>query len=120
ITPAGVVTTIGGLAYYVGSADGTGSAARFYSPQGLAVNAVGTLYVADTNNNTIRVGVDGALFMVEATGSPIPSYQWQVSTNGGGTWVDLTEAGPYSGTRTAVLAITRPSAGLSGFQYRSL
>lgn len=54
ITPAGVVSTLAGLAYSTGSADGTGSAARFYSPEGLVVDASGNLYVADTNNSTIR------------------------------------------------------------------
>ena len=32
----------------VGSADGTGSAARFYSPNGVAVDSSGNVYVADT------------------------------------------------------------------------
>ena len=48
ITPAGVVTTLAGSAGSSGSADGTGSAARFYYPSGVAVDSAGNVYVADT------------------------------------------------------------------------
>lgn len=51
---AGMVTTLAGSAGEYGSADGTGSAARFASPQGVAVDASGNVYVADTINCTIR------------------------------------------------------------------
>jgi hypothetical protein len=54
ITPAGVVTTPLGSAGNSGSADGTGSAARLNNPRGVAFDASGILYIADTNNNTIR------------------------------------------------------------------
>jgi sugar lactone lactonase YvrE len=54
ITPAGAVITLAGLAGRNGSADGTGSTARFSSPQGVAVDAAGNIYVADTANHTIR------------------------------------------------------------------
>ena len=54
VTPAGVVTTLAGLAGSSGSADGTGSAARFYGPSGVAVDSAGNVYVADTGNYTIR------------------------------------------------------------------
>jgi MBG domain/MBG domain (YGX type)/Immunoglobulin I-set domain/Immunoglobulin domain/NHL repeat/Linear amide C-N hydrolases, choloylglycine hydrolase family len=54
VTSIGVVTTLAGSPGVVGSADGTGSAARFQGPQGLAVDSGGNLYVADTNNRTIR------------------------------------------------------------------
>ena len=54
VTPAGVVTTIAGLTGIIGSTDATGSAARFKSPWGVAVDAAGNLFVADTNNYTIR------------------------------------------------------------------
>ena len=54
VTPAGVVTTVAGLAVTSGSADGTGSVARFNNPYGIAVDNAGNLYVGDANNNTIR------------------------------------------------------------------
>src|SRR5437763_1961312 len=37
-----------------GSADGTGSAAQFYYPEGVATDSSGNVYVADTFNATIR------------------------------------------------------------------
>ncbi len=54
ITPAGIVGIVAGVVGASGAADGTGSAARFYGPQGLAVDGSANLYVADTNNDTIR------------------------------------------------------------------
>lgn len=56
ITPAGVVTTLAGPSTLLfGTTDGTGSAARFHNPRGVAVSSSGTVYVADTENNTIRM-----------------------------------------------------------------
>lgn len=60
ITPAGVVTTLAGLAGIRGSADGTGSVARFTSPNGVAVDVVGNVYVGDSINSTIRSGLKAA------------------------------------------------------------
>ncbi len=54
ITPAGVVTTFAGMAGSTGSANGTGSAARFNGPVAVAIDSVGNIFVADTNNHTIR------------------------------------------------------------------
>lgn len=54
VTPAGVVTTLAGAAGSPGSADGTGTAARFNQPRGVAVAAGGDLWVADTGNNLLR------------------------------------------------------------------
>lgn len=54
ITPSGDVTTFAGVAKAPGSADGTGTAARFLGPQGIAVDSANNLYVTDTGNHTIR------------------------------------------------------------------
>ncbi len=54
ITSAGVVSTLAGTAGNSGFADGTGSAAQFSTPTGVAVDANGTVYVADTGNHLIR------------------------------------------------------------------
>jgi sugar lactone lactonase YvrE len=54
ITPAGVVTTIAGTAGTAGSADGTGAAATFSTPSGIAIDTAGNLYVTDAENGTIR------------------------------------------------------------------
>lgn len=54
ITAAGEVTTLAGTVGVAGSADGVGTAARFNAPQGLALDGLGNLYVADAGNHTIR------------------------------------------------------------------
>ena len=48
------VTTLAGLAGGGGSADGLGGAARFYFPQGIAVDNWHNVFVADSGNFTIR------------------------------------------------------------------
>jgi outer membrane protein assembly factor BamB len=54
VTPAGAVTTIAGSAGQSGSTDGSGTAARFNSPSGIAVDSSANVFIADTTNNTIR------------------------------------------------------------------
>ena len=54
VPSTGAVTTIAGAAGSTGTADGTGSAARFLWPAGLATDGT-NLYVADRYNHTIRV-----------------------------------------------------------------
>ena len=53
VTQSGVVTTLAGNGSS-GFADGTGAAAQFYQPEGIAIDSNGNLYVADANNNRIR------------------------------------------------------------------
>jgi streptogramin lyase len=61
VTPGGQVTTLAGTAGLVGTADGTGSAARFNGPIGVAVDGSGNVYVADCDSRTIRKVAAGGL-----------------------------------------------------------
>ena len=54
ISPAGVATVFAGASGQAGSTNGTGAAARFSKPSAVAVDASGTVYVADAGNHTIR------------------------------------------------------------------
>ncbi len=69
VTSGGVVTTLAGTAGSAGSTDGTGTAARFNQPIGIAIDASGNLYVADSTNNTIRKIASGGVVTTLA-GSP--------------------------------------------------
>jgi len=113
ITPEGVVTTLGGIAGVAGSEDGIGPAARFNSPDGVAVDGAGTLYVADSDNNAVRKGVlavapvittqpqsqtvaagASVQFSVVAGGVPAPTFQWYFN------------GGAFDGANTATLSFT--------------
>ncbi len=71
ITPAGFVTTIAGLAGVPGSADGTGAAARFQQPFGVAVDPTGLVYVADYLGYSIRMGGLAAVLQCARAGNSL-------------------------------------------------
>lgn len=54
VTPQGVVTTLAGNAMMRGDADGSGSAAQFWQPSGIAIDDQGVMYVADPGADTVR------------------------------------------------------------------
>lgn len=54
ITPQGVVSLLAGSPGQPGAVDGTGDAARFYGPRGISVDRDGNVYIADTENHTVR------------------------------------------------------------------
>lgn len=71
VRPDGVIDTVAGTGEAGFAGDGgLARAALLDSPQGLAVDAVGNLYVADAENNRIRrVGLDGVIETVAGNGS---------------------------------------------------
>lgn len=60
ISSSGAVTTIAG-SDSIGYVDGTGSAAAFFNPLGVTVDANGNVYVADAGNNLIRLVKPGGI-----------------------------------------------------------
>lgn len=89
-------------------------------PPPVTSNAV-TLVVAtpptittQPTSRTVCAGVN-TTFTVVAAGIPAPTiYQWQVSTNGGGTWTNLTTGGSY----TPSFTITGVTTAMNANQYR--
>jgi streptogramin lyase len=69
ISPLGAVSTLAGSGT-AGSANGTGMAASFNFPNGVAVDAQGNVYVADVGNNMIRkISPLGAVSTLAGSGS---------------------------------------------------
>lgn len=63
------VTTLAGLAGVAGSSNGTGSAARFYEPHGVATDKNGNIFIADRLNNIIRkISASGVVSTFAGTG----------------------------------------------------
>jgi len=60
-----------------------------------------------------------ASYSVSAVGFPVPTYQWQVSTDGGKTWADASGSA-YSGSTSATLTVNAPTAGELGYQYQAI
>ena len=65
------------------------------------------------SNQSITYGAN-ATFTAAGAGNPAPSVQWQVSTNGGSNWTNL------SGETSTTLTVTKPSVSQSGNQYRAV
>lgn len=139
ITSAGVVTTLAGLAGTSGSADGLGSVARFNQPYGITVDAAGNLFIADTQNQTIRrsglvtapqittqpvaksaIAGSNVAFTVVATGAPTPSYQWQRQAAGTTGYVSIVNDTTYGGATTATLTVTGVTVAMSGDLFQCL
>lgn len=119
ITPSGAVTTLAGKPIVTGSlsgtADGVGSAVRFFQPSGLALNSAGSLYVGDMLNNRIRRGMPALIFESSPSSISVSNgifqarLTWPFPTN------VVTEASPdlQNWTPIQTNAVTPEGLGLS-------
>lgn len=138
VTSGGVVTTIAGLAGSSGTADGSGSAARFLQPEAIALDASGCLWI--TANHSVRKGVlspavethpaggtvvrgNAANMSVQVSGTAPFEYRWRkdgafldgaVSATLTLTNVQSSDAGAYDVVITnSAGSVTSASAALS-------
>lgn len=71
ITPSGVVSTLAGSGT-AGYAEGNGSSAQFNASNSVAVDASGTVYLVDQNNNRVRqITPSGTVSTLAGTGSAV-------------------------------------------------
>jgi len=95
ITPSGIVTTLAGSGK-PGFQDGPATKACFNSPNGIAVNGLGHVFVADADNQRIRqITPDGIVTTVAGSGKAGSEdgygsgasfhWPWGVVTDGGST-----------------------------------
>ncbi len=99
------------------------------NPAGASASSISTLITVNTAPDITAAPVDQtvitggtAAFTVAAGGSPSPSCQWQVSTDGS-TWIDVIDGGTnpaYSGATTGTLTITGPTLVMDGWQFRCI
>ncbi len=137
ITTTGLVVTLAGTVDEIGSANGVGAAALFNMPANALPAANGNVYVLDSYNDTLRLGVpsaapsiqtepanvavapgQNAIFSVAATGNPAPAYQWQRLPAGSSTWTALSDGGAYSGSATASLTVTAATVAMNGDAFQ--
>jgi hypothetical protein len=97
---------------------GDGTVSSHFTPVGVGGIPYAPSITTGPSNQTVATG-STATFTVAATGSPSPTYAWQVTTNGGGSFTSLTDAPPYNGTTSMTLTVAATPS-LSGYQYRAV
>jgi hypothetical protein len=71
-------------------------------------------------NDTIYNELGNASFGVSLAIPTGATYQWQVSTNNGSSWTNLSNGGFYTGVTDSILQITNPTYSMNDFLYRCL
>ncbi|MBD1263203.1 VCBS repeat-containing protein [Maribacter polysiphoniae] len=108
ITVDGNGLVISGTDGYTTPADANTNSTYDFQEAGSPASIVG-----QPSNITICPGCTGE---IKITGTDIDTYQWQLFD--GGSWMDLSDGGIYSGTATDSLIITNPTTSDTGNQYR--
>jgi trimeric autotransporter adhesin len=72
---AGIISTVAGTVSYGYSGDGgIATSAKLYSPEGVAIDASGNIYIADTGNSRIRIVTKSTGIISTAAGIGSPGY----------------------------------------------
>jgi hypothetical protein len=81
-------------------------------------NCVEATISSQPQNTAICNGGNGSI-TIGITGTNL-TYQWQISTNGGSSFTDLTNNSTYSGVTSKTLNITGAALSMNNYQYRVL
>jgi hypothetical protein len=108
ITTSNGLATAGWLALAADS-----NRAYWHNSLNLDTTAPAPSVTTQPSDQSITYGEDAA-FTAEASGSPTPSVQWQVSADNGQSWTSL------AGETSTSLTLTKPSVSQSGNRYRAV
>jgi len=81
------------------------------------INFVPTVITLQPQPTTVPTGAP-ASFVIATNAPGSPTFQWQVSTNGGTVWNNLANSAPYSGVTTPTLAISAATNAMNTYRYR--
>ncbi len=87
------------------------------NPAGSATSAEANLSL-NLPINAAQNAISGKAVSFLAITGGSGNVNWQISTDNGTTWTDLTDDTTYAGTATTLLEILKVSAGMSNYRYR--
>jgi hypothetical protein len=77
-----------------------------------------TTLITTSPSNVSIPALDNTSFTVIATGAGTLTYQWQVSTNSGSTFTDVTDNSIYLGSSGATLKLSGVNYTMNGYEYQ--
>jgi gliding motility-associated-like protein len=106
-----------GTAPIVTNANGVITSATGYSPpnSNYITQAVITILTQPQSISTCELQSPATFSVITNT---INTYQWQLSTNNGTTWNNLSNIFPYSNVTSSILTISTVTAAMVGYQFR--
>ncbi|MCX6954809.1 MAG: immunoglobulin domain-containing protein, partial [Verrucomicrobia bacterium] len=104
------------FAFTVRASNGIGIVDQLFT---LSVTPAGAYPAFTTQPVSVSTSIGQPVtFTVVATGSPVPTLQWQRQPSSGGGFVNIPEGNGYSGTTTGTLTIANATTGMNGDQYQ--
>lgn len=90
-----------------------------YSGNPVTINTViPPIIVTQPSNRVICQNGNTTFTITDNAPVPAPTYQWQISTNGGTTWTNLANVAPFSGVTTTTLTVTGAGLVYNGNLFR--
>ncbi len=117
LTITGATVSMNGYEYRALLSNSTCSTPGTSNTATLTVNSLPAI-TAQPANATVCTGGNTS-FTSGATGTGV-GYQWQLSTDGGGGYSNISDGGVYSGTTTTTLVLTNVTLGMNNYRYRMI
>lgn len=85
-----------------------------------AALAAAPIITANPGSRTITAGGSATFTAAATTSTGTLTVQWQVSTDGGASWGNLTNGDFYSGVNTTALTVSGATTFFNGYQFRAV